>query len=135
MSATTWGRFDWQDPFLLESQLTEEERMVRDTAAQYGQQRLAPRVREAYRQESTDAAIFTEMGELGLLGPTIQGNLDIRTSNGDDLVLLGFDGSVLGNARIRTGAGADVDGWGAGAARPPPPPSRPSRSCPAAPPS
>ncbi len=73
MSATTWGRFDWQDPFLLESQLTEEERMVRDTAAQYGQQRLAPRVREAYRQESTDAAIFTEMGELGLLGPTIQG--------------------------------------------------------------
>lgn len=74
MSATnTWAKFDWQDPFLLEQQLTEEERQVRDTARQYAQQQLQPRVREAFRNESTDPEIFREMGELGLLGPTIEG--------------------------------------------------------------
>ncbi|MCB1353315.1 MAG: acyl-CoA dehydrogenase [Rhodobacteraceae bacterium] len=61
----------WDDPFLLELQLTEEERMIRDTARSYAQDRLAPRVREAYRTETTDPAIFAEMGELGLLGVTI----------------------------------------------------------------
>lgn len=65
--------FNWQDPFLLEEQLTEEERMVRDTARQYAQNKLLPRVREAYRNEETDPAIFTEMGALGLLGPMIEG--------------------------------------------------------------
>lgn len=65
--------FNWQDPFLLEEQLTEEERMVRDTACQYAQNKLLPRVREAYRNEETDPAIFREMGELGLLGPMIEG--------------------------------------------------------------
>ena len=65
--------FDWQDPFLLAEQLTEEERMVRDTARQYAQNKLLPRVREAYRNEQTDPAIFREMGELGLLGPMIEG--------------------------------------------------------------
>ncbi|MEQ8315763.1 MAG: acyl-CoA dehydrogenase [Gammaproteobacteria bacterium] len=65
--------FNWQDPFLLEEQLTEEERMVRDTARQYAQNKLLPRVREAYRNEETDPAIFREMGELGLLGPMIEG--------------------------------------------------------------
>ncbi|MGI9294348.1 MAG: acyl-CoA dehydrogenase [Pseudomonadales bacterium] len=70
-AATSWAKFDWQDPFLLEQQLSEEERQVRDTARQYAQQQLQPRVREAFRNESTDPAIFREMGELGLLGPTI----------------------------------------------------------------
>ena len=65
--------FNWQDPFLLEEQLSEEERMVRDTAKQYAQNKLLPRVREAYRNEETDPAIFREMGELGLLGPMIEG--------------------------------------------------------------
>ena len=56
--------FNWQDPFLLEVQLSEEERMVRDTAKQYAQNKLLPRVREAYRNEQTDPAIFREMGEI-----------------------------------------------------------------------
>lgn len=60
--------FNWIDPLLLDQQLESEERMVRDTAAQYAQSKLAPRVLEAFRQEKTDAAIFREMGELGLLG-------------------------------------------------------------------
>ena len=66
--------FDWQDPFLLEEQLSEEERMVRDTAKQYAQNKLLPRVRDAYRNEQTDPEIFRKMGELGLLGPMIQGH-------------------------------------------------------------
>ena len=61
----------WDDPFLLESQLTEEERMIRETAAAYARDRLAPRVRAAYRDEQTDPAIFAEMGGMGLLGVTI----------------------------------------------------------------
>lgn len=63
--------FAWDDPFLLEAQLAEEERMIRDTARAYAQERLAPRVRQAFRNEHTDPAIFREMGELGLLGVTI----------------------------------------------------------------
>ena len=65
------GSFRWEDPFLLEDELTEEERMIRDTARSYAQGHLAPRVREAFRTEQTDRAIFTEMGELGLLDVTI----------------------------------------------------------------
>ena len=65
--------FNWQDPFLLEEQLSEEERMVRDTAKQYAQNKLLPRVRQAYRNEETDPEIFREMGDLGLLGPMIEG--------------------------------------------------------------
>jgi len=65
------ARFDWEDPLLLDRQLTDDERAVRDAAASYCQDRLAPRVLEAFRQERTDPAIFREMGELGLLGPTI----------------------------------------------------------------
>ena len=64
-------RFDWQDPFALDAQLTDEERMVRDTARDYAQERLLPRVTESFRNGTTDPAIFREMGELGLLGPTI----------------------------------------------------------------
>ena len=63
--------FQWHDPLLLDQQLTDEERMVREAAAAYCQEKLAPRVLEAFRHEHTDLAIFREMGELGLLGPTI----------------------------------------------------------------
>src|SRR5947207_10657734 len=63
--------FAWDDPFLLEQQLTEDERAVRDTAHAYAQEKLAPRVIEAYLEEKTDRAIFNEMGALGLLGATI----------------------------------------------------------------
>ncbi|ANN79302.1 acyl-CoA dehydrogenase [Bordetella flabilis] len=63
--------FHWQDPLLLDAQLNEDERMVREAAAAYAQDKLAPRVLEAFRHEKTDPAIFREMGELGLLGPTI----------------------------------------------------------------
>ena len=63
--------FTWQDPMLLEQQLSTEERMVRDTAYDYCQNDLMPRVLEQFRHERTDIAIFREMGELGLLGPTI----------------------------------------------------------------
>ncbi|MEC7996154.1 MAG: acyl-CoA dehydrogenase [Pseudomonadota bacterium] len=66
-------QFNWQDPFLMGEQLSEEERMVRDTARQYAQNKLLPRVKNAYRNEETDPAIFCEMGELGLLGPMIEG--------------------------------------------------------------
>ena len=63
--------FLWQDPFLLDAQLSDEERMVRDAAAAYCQDKLQSRVTQAFRHETTDPAIFREMGELGLLGPTI----------------------------------------------------------------
>ena len=63
--------FNWQDPFLLDQQLTEDERMVREAAQAYCQGKLLPRVTEAFRNSHTDVAIFREMGELGLLGPTI----------------------------------------------------------------
>ncbi len=63
--------FHWDDPLLLEQQLTADERAVRDAAHSYCQQRLSPRVLEAFRHEKTDVAIFREMGEIGLLGPTI----------------------------------------------------------------
>ncbi len=63
--------FNWADPLLLDQQLTEDERMVREAAQAYCQEKLLPRVLEAFRHEKTDPAIFTEMGALGLLGPTI----------------------------------------------------------------
>jgi glutaryl-CoA dehydrogenase len=63
--------FHWDDPLLLEQQLTDDERAVRDAARAYAQDRLLPRVTEAFRHGTTDVAIFREMGELGLLGATI----------------------------------------------------------------
>ena len=66
-------RFDWSDPLLLESALTEEERMVRETARDYAQGSLMPRILEAHRSEHFDTAIMREMGALGLLGATIDG--------------------------------------------------------------
>ncbi|WP_288900836.1 acyl-CoA dehydrogenase [uncultured Sneathiella sp.] len=72
-SASSKPVFDPVDPFLLDDQLTEEERLVRDTARDYCQEKLMSRVLEANRHETFDRAIFTEMGELGLLGSTIEG--------------------------------------------------------------
>jgi len=63
--------FKWDDPLLLDQQLTDEERMVRDTAHAYAQDKLLPRITQAFRHETTDPAIFREMGELGLLGATL----------------------------------------------------------------
>jgi len=64
-------RFQWDDALLIDDQLTEEERQIRDTARQYAQSKLAPRVIDAFAQEKTDPGIFREMGELGLLGVTL----------------------------------------------------------------
>ena len=65
------NRFDWEDPFRLNDQLSEDERMMRDSARAYAQEKLQPRVIAAYRDEATDPAIFREMGEMGLLGVTV----------------------------------------------------------------
>jgi glutaryl-CoA dehydrogenase len=65
------SEFVWRDPLLLESQLGDDERMVRDAAAKYAAEKLAPRVLEAFRHEKSDPAIFREMGALGMLGPTL----------------------------------------------------------------
>ena len=63
--------FKWDDPLLLDQQLNEEERMVRETAHAYAQEKLMPRITQAFRHETTDPALFAEMGALGMLGPTI----------------------------------------------------------------
>ncbi len=65
------AQFSWEDPFLLDEQLSEDERLIRDTARQYAQEKLQPRVAEAYLEEKTERGIFNEMGELGLLGVTV----------------------------------------------------------------
>ncbi|MBS0392436.1 MAG: acyl-CoA dehydrogenase [Proteobacteria bacterium] len=67
----TRNTFQWNDPFHLDQQLTEDERAIRDAAHAYCQDKLAPRVLDMFRHEKTDVSIFREMGELGLLGPTI----------------------------------------------------------------
>jgi len=69
--ATRKPEFRWDDPLLLDSQLTDEERIVRDSAHDYAQERLMPRVLEAFRHERSDPSIFPEMGALGLLGATL----------------------------------------------------------------
>ncbi len=71
--ARSHGGFQWDDPLLLDDQLSGEERMIRDTARAYAQGKLMPRILEANRHERFDRAIMTELGELGLLGATIQG--------------------------------------------------------------
>jgi glutaryl-CoA dehydrogenase len=67
----TQAPFRWDDSLLLDDQLSDDERMIRDTARQFAQERLLPRIIEAYREEKTDRVIFDEMGELGLLGVTL----------------------------------------------------------------
>jgi len=64
-------KFQWEDPFLLNDQLTEDERMIRDTARDFAQEKLLPRIVKAYANETTEREIFNEMGELGLLGVTL----------------------------------------------------------------
>jgi glutaryl-CoA dehydrogenase len=71
VTAPELGSFTWDDPFRLDSQLTEEERMLRDGARAFAQDRLQPRVIEAYEKETVDPSIFAEMGEMGLLGVTV----------------------------------------------------------------
>ena len=68
---TPKAAFDWADPLRLDEQLTDDERAIREAAQAYCQDKLLPRVQEAFRHEKTDASIFREMGQLGLLGPTI----------------------------------------------------------------
>jgi glutaryl-CoA dehydrogenase len=65
------ARFDWEDPFRLNDQLSEDERMLRDAARAFAQEKLQPKVIAAYREEKTDPGIFAEMGEMGLLGVTV----------------------------------------------------------------
>ena len=65
------SNFQWQDPFLLDEQLSIEEKMIRDTAQKYSQDKLQSRIKEAWREEIIDKDIFLEMGDLGLLGSTI----------------------------------------------------------------
>jgi len=65
--------FQWEDPFLMDRDLSEEERMIRDAARDYSQGKLAPRVQKAFREEDVDRSIFEEMGALGFLGSTIEG--------------------------------------------------------------
>ncbi len=69
----TGGRFDWQDPLLIEQELTDEERMIRDTARAYAQDKLMPRIVMANRNETFDVEIMREMGALGFLGSTLEG--------------------------------------------------------------
>ena len=69
----TGGRFQWDDPLLIEAQLTDEERMIRDTARQYAQERLAPRIRDWNRNETFDREVMLEMGALGFLGAPLEG--------------------------------------------------------------
>ena len=71
--ASNWGKFNWEQPFLFDEQLTEEETLAMQTARQYAQNKLQPRIVDAYREETTDSSIFREMGELGLLGAMIEG--------------------------------------------------------------
>ena len=69
------SRFDWEDPFFLERQLSEDERMLRDAAKVFAQETLAPKVRKAYAEEIVDPTVFAEMGAAGLLGVTIPEDL------------------------------------------------------------
>jgi glutaryl-CoA dehydrogenase len=71
LASTSKATFVWDDPLLLDDQLREEERLVRETARAYAQEKLLPRVTQAFRHEVSDPSVFPEMGALGLLGPTI----------------------------------------------------------------
>jgi len=71
LDAKSKAAFKWDDPLLLDAQLSEEERMVRDAAHAYAQDKLMPRIRDAFRHETSDPSIFPEMGRLGLLGATL----------------------------------------------------------------
>jgi len=72
--SNTWSRFNWEDPFHLEQQLTSEERLIKDAAQHYAQQKLEPRVVDAFRDEVVDKAIFREIGDMGMLGCMLEGH-------------------------------------------------------------
>ncbi|HVC10559.1 MAG TPA: acyl-CoA dehydrogenase family protein, partial [Burkholderiales bacterium] len=69
----TGGAFRWDDPFLLERELSEEERMIRDAARAYAQEKLMPRIRDWNREERFEREVMRELGELGFLGATLRG--------------------------------------------------------------
>ena len=71
LSIKNKNKFNWKDPFELESILSEEEKLIRDTAHDFAQNKLMPRVEEAFLEEKTDKNIFRELGEVGLLGVTL----------------------------------------------------------------
>ena len=80
MSQRQEAAFAWDDPFLFDDQLNEDERAIRDTARDYAQERLLPRVIDAYLNETTDRDIFREMGALGLVGITLPEQIDKRVT-------------------------------------------------------
>ena len=94
----TAAGFQWDDPFLLDDQLTEDERMIRDTARAYAQDKLLPRVTKAYLEEKTDREIFNEMGELGLIGITSIRHL--TSSVHDYKGLSGFGIEITSNEKL-----------------------------------
>ena len=69
----TGGQFDWADPLLIERELTDEERQIRDSARRYAQEKLMPRIRDWNRNETFDPVVMREMGELGFLGAPLEG--------------------------------------------------------------
>ncbi|HLW90169.1 MAG TPA: acyl-CoA dehydrogenase family protein, partial [Roseiarcus sp.] len=81
MNAPAAELFQWDDPFNLETQLSEDERLIRDSARAYAQEKLAPRIVEAYERETVEPEIFREMGALGLLGVTLPGKYGCAGAN------------------------------------------------------
>ncbi len=73
MSKSAKAEFNWEDPFLMDADLSEDERMIRDAAREFCEGKLMPRIQKAFREETTDRAIFNEFGEMGFLGSTIEG--------------------------------------------------------------
>jgi len=73
MSKSAKAEFKWEDPFLMDEDLSEDERMIRDAAREFCEGKLMPRIQKAFREEKTDRAIFNEFGEMGFLGSTIEG--------------------------------------------------------------
>ena len=97
--------FQWDDPFLLDEQLTEDERMIRDTARAYAQDKLLPRVSKAYLEEKTDREIFNEMGELGLIGITLPEEYGCANAS---YVAYGLVAREIGRASCRERVSIDV---------------------------
>ena len=97
------AKFNAEDPFLLSEQLTEEERMIADSARAYARENLLPRVTDMFINESDAPEIFTEMGAQGLLGVTIKLNGDtqqtLRAHLGKDFRRIGFVDEHIGDAR------------------------------------
>ena len=105
------GSFSWEDPFLLDDQLNEEEKLVRDSARDYCQDKLMPRIIEATRQEHFHREIMNEMGELGLLGRLGLGHLGQALGQGDD-VAVGLGGGLIRAGAEQIGGGRSTDGDG-----------------------